>query len=543
MFAREFTPEGIHEKRWWILGALSISLVVISIDNTVLNVALPTIQNDLNASNADLQWIVAGYTLVFAALLLTMGTLGDRFGRNHMLVIGLALFGTFSLLSGFTRTPGQLITTRVLQGIGGAAIMPSTLSILMNVFDDENERERAIAIWAAVMGAGVALGPIFGGSLIEIFGTWEPVFWINVPIVIIALTLGYFLMPPSKDPTAPKLDVFGALLSTAGMFGVVFGIIESSTAPAGWADPLVLGPLLGGIAILAGFVFWEKRSNHPMLDVRLFKNRRFTAASIAIALIFFALMGGIFVLTQYLQDVQGFSALEAGVRSLPMSLGIMIFAPLSARVDMKIGAKWTVSSALAVMVAGFVLCSFFAADSPYAYVAISISLIGIAMGMAMTPATNSIMGALPPEKAGVGSATNDTMRQVGGTLGVAILGAILSKRYATKLGASLDTLPADFREHMAPLRATLETSIDAAVKLSERALARGAPPEHVDAVMRFAKQAFVDGQSLAYTFAAGFAFIGLLITAIWLPARSSGPSTIVAKDPAEADTKRSSRNG
>ena len=359
MAARHFTPESIHRRRWWILAALCTSLVVIAIDNTVLNVALPTIQNDLNASNTELQWIVDGYILVFAAMLLTMGTLGDRFGRHRALVGGLIVFGTFSFLSGFAETPGQLIVTRVLQGLGGAAIMPSTLSILMNVFDDEVERERAIGIWAAVTGAGVALGPVVGGGLIAMFDTWKPVFWINVPIVLVALMLGARLIPPSKDPGAPKLDLVGGVLSTAGLFGVVFGIIESSAAPAGWVDPIVLGPLAGGVLALVLFVFWERHTNQPMLEVGLFKNMRFTAASVAIGLIFFSLMGGTYVFTQYLQYVQGFSPLEAGVRTLPLSLAIMIFAPISARVDMRIGSKLTIGSGLAAMVVGFLMNSFF----------------------------------------------------------------------------------------------------------------------------------------------------------------------------------------
>jgi EmrB/QacA subfamily drug resistance transporter len=536
MAARHFTPESIHRRRWWILAALCTSLVVIAIDNTVLNVALPTIQNDLNASNTELQWIVDGYILVFAAMLLTMGTLGDRFGRHRALMGGLVVFGIFSFLSGFAETPGQLIVTRVLQGLGGAAIMPSTLSILMNVFDDEVERERAIGIWAAVTGAGVALGPVVGGGLIAMFDTWKPVFWINVPIVLVALMLGARLIPPSKDPAAPKLDLVGGVLSTAGLFGVVFGIIESSAAPAGWVDPIVLGPLAGGVLALVLFVFWERHTNQPMLEVGLFKNMRFTAASVAIGLIFFSLMGGTYVFTQYLQYVQGFSPLEAGLRTLPLSLAIMIFAPISARVDMRIGAKLTIGSGLAAMVVGFLMNSFFEVDTAYWYVALSIGLIGTAMGMSMTPATNSIMGALPPEKAGIGSATNDVTRQVGGTLGVAVLGAILSKKYATQLGASLDTLPVKVQDHIGPVRTLLETSVDAAVKLSEKARAQGAPDEYVNDVIGFARQAFVEGQSFAYLVAASTACVGLIITVIWLPARSSGRPE-VAPQPKTAGDK------
>jgi EmrB/QacA subfamily drug resistance transporter len=539
MFARHFTPESIHRRRWWILAALCTSLVIIAIDNTVLNVALPTIQNDLNASNTELQWIVDGYILVFAAMLLTMGTLGDRFGRHRTLVGGLVVFGTFSFLSGFAQTPGQLIATRVLQGLGGAAIMPSTLSILMNIFDDEVERERAIGIWAAVTGAGVALGPVVGGGLIAMFDTWTPVFWINVPIVLVALILGAWLIPPSKDPGAPKLDLVGGVLSTAGLFGVVFGIIESSTAPAGWVDPMVLGPLLGGLLAIVVFVFWERHNDQPMLEVGLFKNMRFTAASVAIGLIFFSLMGGTYVFTQYLQYVQGFSPLEAGVRTLPLSLAIMIFAPISARVDMRIGSKLTIGSGLAAMVVGFVMNSFFEVDTAYWYVALSIGLIGTAMGMSMTPATNSIMGTLPPEKAGIGSATNDVTRQVGGTLGVAVLGAILSKKYATKLDASLDTLPVKVQDHIDPFRTVLETSVDAAVKLSEKARAQGAPAEYVNDVIGFAKQAFIEGQSFAYVVAASTACVGLIITAIWLPARSSGRPQVAQKPTTAGDKELS----
>ena len=317
-----------YDRRWWTLVVLSMSLLVISLDNTILNVALPTIERELDASAGALQWIVDSYTLVFAGLLLTMGSLGDRFGRRLSLVIGLAVFGGASLLSALATSADMLIASRALMGIGGALIMPSTLSILTNVFPAE-ERPKAIGIWAAVAGLGIAIGPVAGGWLIEHF-SWGSVFLVNLPIVVVALAAAPALVPESRDPKASRLDPVGAMLSTAGLGVLTWAIIEAG-GERGWTDAVVLGGFGVALAALVAFVAWELRSSAPMLDVRLFAVRRFSGASVSIALVFFALFGAIFFLTMYLQEVLDYGALEAGLRVTPIAAGLVLGGPVSAK--------------------------------------------------------------------------------------------------------------------------------------------------------------------------------------------------------------------
>ncbi len=296
----------VYQRRWWTLAVLCLSLMVIGVDNTILNVALPTLVKDLNATTSQLQWIVDGYTLVFAGLLLTAGSLGDRFGRRRALSVGLAIFGTGSILSALAASPEQLIFMRCLMGIGAALIMPATLSIVTNVFRVPAERARAIAIWAGVSALGIAIGPLAGGYLLEHF-YWGSVFLVNVPIVLLALVAGYFLVPDSKDPSAPRLDPIGAVLSIVGLTALVWSIIEAPTK--GWGSTSTISGLAVALIILGAFAAWELHSDHPMLNVGFFKNPRFTAASQAITLTFFALFGSLFLITQYLQTVLGYSAL------------------------------------------------------------------------------------------------------------------------------------------------------------------------------------------------------------------------------------------
>src|SRR5690349_1028328 len=301
------------ERRWWILTVLCISLLVIVLDNSILNVAIPTIVRDLGASEGQIQWIVDAYTLVFAGLLLTMGSLGDRFGRRGALQAGFIVFGAGSIASALAGSANQLIATRAFMGIGGALIMPATLSIITNVFPG-NERPRAISIWAGVAGLGAALGPLTGGFLVEHF-YWGSVFLVNIPIVLFGLITGFFLIPTSKDPAAPKLDPVGALLSIVGLVALLWGIIEAPSE--GWGNPKVLTAFGIAIVVLAAFGIWERRSSHPMLDVQFFKNPRFTAASASITVVFFAMFGSIFLLTQYFQFVLGYEPLQTGIRMLP----------------------------------------------------------------------------------------------------------------------------------------------------------------------------------------------------------------------------------
>src|SRR5215208_4201686 len=426
-----------YEKRWWTLLILSTALLVISLDNTILNVALPTVEHELDANSGALQWIVDSYTLVFAGLLLTMGALGDRFSRRGALVSGLVIFGGASLASAFAESANMLIATRALMGVGGALIMPTTLSILTNVFPAK-ERPKAIGIWAAVAGIGVGVGPAAGGFLIEQFD-WTAVFLVNVPIVVAALLATPKLVPDSRDPEQARLDPLGALLSTVGLGVLTAAIIEAPER--GWTDGIILGGFGAAAVVLAGFVIWELRTSSPMLDVRLFRIRRFTGASGAVALVFFSLFGAIFFLTQYLQDVLDYTPLEAGVRMLPIAAGLILGGPMSAKVATRLGTRPVVAAGLTVVAAALFLLSGAEPDSGYSLVASSLVLLGLGMGATMAPATESIMSSVPLDNAGVGSAMNDTVRLVGGTLGVAILGSLLSSGYGADMEPAVKSLP------------------------------------------------------------------------------------------------------
>ena len=421
--------EKAYERRWWILVVLCLSLVVITLDNTILNVALPTLVEKLDASNSQLQWIVDGYTLVFAGLLLTAGSLGDRLGRKGALQIGLAIFGIGSALSAMATSPTQLIITRCIMGIGGAFIMPATLSILTNVFPPE-ERGRAIGVWAGISGIGIAIGPLLGGYLVDHF-SWGSVFTVNLPVVAVAIIAGGLIVPSSKDPDAQKLDPIGAALSIVGLVSLVFGLIEAPQE--GWTDPKILAAFAIGALTLAAFAGWELRTDHPMLDVSFFKNPRFSAASTAITLVFFGMFGFSFLLTQYLQFVLGYSPSQAGLRMMPLALTLMVVAPTSSRIVEKVGTKIVVGTGLTLVSVALLLNTGLAVDSAYVQVVWRMMLLAVGMGLVMAPATESIMGSLPLGKAGVGSAVNDTTRQVGGALGVAIVGSVLSSVYGTKI--------------------------------------------------------------------------------------------------------------
>ncbi len=427
----------LYAKRWWALGALCLSLVIIGMDNTILNVALPTVARDLGASASQLQWMVDSYVLVFAGLLLTMGALGDRFGRKRALNVGLTIFAIGSVASAFSGSANTLIGTRALMGVGGALIMPATLSIITNIFPPK-ERGRAIGIWAGVSGLGIILGPLAGGWLLEHFW-WGSVFLVNVPIVIAALVYGWRVVPESRDPAATPLDPVGAALSIGGLVALVYGIIEAPSH--GWTSAATLSAIGIALVLLALFIWWELRTEHPMLQIQFFENPRFSAASASITLVFFALFGTIFLNTQYLQFVLGYTPLEAGVRVMPVAT-LIVAAPLSARLAERFGTKVMVALGLVVVAAALGLLSTVSATSGYVLIASSLAILGAGMGLTMTPATESIMGSLPLAKAGVGSAMNDTTRQVGGALGVAVLGSILSSSYASAMAPAVGGLPA-----------------------------------------------------------------------------------------------------
>jgi EmrB/QacA subfamily drug resistance transporter len=504
----------VHERRWWILGVLCLSLLIIVVDNSILNVALPTLarpesQGGLDATTSQLQWMVDAYTLVFAGLLLTAGSLGDRFGRRGALQVGLSVFGLGSLLSAMSNSPSQLIASRSLMGIGGAFIMPGTLSLITNVFQGK-ERGRAIAIWAGVAGLAVAIGPVTGGFLLEHF-YWGSIFLVNLPIVAVALGAGVLIMPTSKDPTAPRLDLVGAALSIAGLVSLVYAFIEAPTK--GWSDPTILGALGVAAVLLVTFFVWERNSSHPMLDLNFFKNPRFTSASASISILFFAMFGVIFLLTQYFQFVLGYTPLEAGVRLLPLALTMMVVAPLSARIVERVGTKAVVSTGL--LLAGLGVLSFVGLEVSTGYENIfwRLMLMAVGMGLTMAPATESILGSLPLAKAGVGSAVNDTTRQVGGALGVAIIGSVLASTYGSKVGDAVNgqQLPAGVANDA-------KNSLGFALQTASQI---GGPAGN--ALASTARTAFVDGMHQGYLVGAIVLIVGAIAALIWLPARAPRP--------------------
>jgi EmrB/QacA subfamily drug resistance transporter len=493
--------EKLYERRWAALAVLALSLVVIGMDNTILNVALPTLVRDLDASASELQWMVDAYVLVFAGLLLTMGALGDRFGRKLVLDLGLLVFVAGSVASAWAGSPEVLIATRAAMGVGGAMIMPATLSIITDTFPAA-ERERAIGIWAGMAGLGIVLGPVVGGWLLEHFW-WGSVFLVNVPVVGVALLAGWALVPESKDPRATPLDPIGALLSMAGLGSLVYAIIEAPDN--GWTDPVTLWGFGAGGVLLALFVAWELRTPHPMLQIGLFRNPRFSAASAAITLVFFALFGTIFVLQQHLQFVLGYDALEAGSRLLPVAT-LVLAAPLAARLSEHVGTKAVVAVGLGVVTTGLWLVSRVDVADGYTPIAWSLAVLGLGMGATMAPATASVMGSLPLAKAGVGSAMNDTTRQVGGALGVAVLGSVLSSSYRDAIDPALARLPGR-------AAAAAHDSVGAALGVAGRLGAAGGP------LAQAARGAFVDAMGDVALVAAAAALLGALVTLVLLPAR------------------------
>ena len=497
------TPEGF-ERRWWILAVLCLSLLVISLDNTVLNLALPSLVRDLHATTSQLQWIVDAYTLVFAGLLLTAGSLGDRFGRRYALAAGLVVFGVGSVMSAFAGSTTQLIATRALMGVGGALILPTTLSILTNVFPPD-ERGRAIGIWSGVFGLGIAIGPVTGGWLLGHFW-WGSIFLINIPVVIFALIVGRLIVPNTKDPEGPKLDPVGAGLSIVGLVALVYGIIEAPDK--GWASTEILAAFAIATVVLTAFVVWELRSDHPMLNLGFFRNPRFTAASLSVMLVFFALFGSLFFLTQYLQFVLGYTALQAGIRIAPIAGVLIISAPISGRLVSKVGNKVLVAGGMTFAAGGLYVLSTATISSGYGLVLAGLLVLGLGMGTAMAPATESIMGSLPLAKAGVGSAMNDTTRQIGGALGVAILGSIFSSVYSSSLAASAAEVPAKVAE-------AATSSLGEALRVAGQIGGRAG-----EALVTAAKTSFIQGMDRALVVGAAVALLGALVSLIWLPARA-----------------------
>jgi len=419
-----------YTRRWYTLGVLCLSLLVIVVDSTIVNVALPTFTRELHASTSGLQWIVDAYTLTFAALLLLAGAIADRYGRHHALAAGLAVFAAGSLAAAFTHTTAELIAARAVMGIGGAFIMPATLSIITSVFTDPAERTKAIGLWSAVSGLGVAIGPVAGGWLLAHF-SWDSIFLVNLPIVAVALVAGRWLVPASRAPQSGRLDLTGAVLSVAALTILTYTIIE---APGnGWLSATTLGMAAVAVALLAAFVVWEARSDHPMLPLHLFRNRRFTGAGLTITVLFFALSGAVFLNSQILQFVLGYSPLAAGVRALPSAAALAVFSPVGASLAKRAGTLVPVALGLAAVTGGLALFATASAASGYGHYILAMVIVCAGIGLAMSAATAASMQELPPAMAGVGSAVNDTTRNMGSVLGVAVIGSVTASVFASRM--------------------------------------------------------------------------------------------------------------
>ncbi len=501
-------PEAIHRRRWAILGTLVLALLVVVLDNSILNVAMKTIASPaptgIGASQSDLEWSINSYTLVFAGLLFTSGLLGDRFGRKRALLAGMVVFGLASLLSALASTPGELIGYRALMGVGGALAMPATLAIIMNVFE-RAEQPKAIGIWAGAVGLAIAIGPITGGLLIEHFW-WGSVFLVNVPIVIVAVIAMVLLVPESKDPNPGRLDPVGVLLSIIGLVALIYGIIKGGeladfTAAAAWV------PVLVGVVALTAFVLFERRTAHPALDVGWFRNKVFSASVVVIGVVFFALMGVSFFGVFYTQSVRGYSALQAGVLMLPLAAAQLVFAPRARLVVDRFGIRATCAVGMLFIAVGFLGYLLLDATTPIWVLVVLGLLMGTGMAHVMPPITVSIMGSLPREKAGAGSAVNNTFRQVGGSLGVAVLGAVLSTVYRDGVSDSLSHLPTpELREKAGE---SLEATLAVAAHLGDRGRELVGP----------ANESFIHAMHVVAGLSAGITAVGALLALLLLPGR------------------------
>ncbi len=506
-----------YARRWWVLAVLAISVFLVVVDNLIVNVALPTLQRELNASTTSLQWIVDSYALVFAGLLLAGGGIGDRYGRKRSLQVGLVVFAACSGMAAFANSTNSLIFWRGAMGIGAALVFPATLAIITNLFVDPIERAKAIGLWSAVSGMAVAFGPVVGGFMLQHFW-WGSVFLVNLPIVAISLIAGSRLIPDSRNPDAHTLDKVGFLLSVIAVGALVYTVIESPH----WGWGSAKSNLGFGIAVftLIGFVLFESKKQDPLLEVTFFKNARFSAATGSIGIAFFCLFGFTFLVTQYFQFVRGYDTLSAGVHTIPFAVGAGVTAPLAARAALKFGTKRVVALGLFNMSVGLLIASRMDAHSSYwGHVIIGMVLMANGLSFVTSPSTDAVMGSLPKEKAGVGSAVNDISREVGGTLGVAVVGSVFVSLYTPRLVSNFAKIPG-FVDALNKINPSLypmaQDSVGAAFGIAQKS------PDQVNAqVLNAVSDSFVHGFQTACLVGVAMALVGSLFALKFLPARAA----------------------
>ncbi|HTJ71110.1 MAG TPA: MFS transporter [Actinospica sp.] len=493
-------------RRGVVLAVLCVSLLLVTLDNTILNIALPAVVRALSASDAQLQWIVDAYAVVFGGLLLAAGALADRVGRRRVFLAGVLIFAAGSAASAFSTSVGALVGARAVMAVGGACIMPSTLSIISDVFREPRERTRAIGLWSATSGLGIALGPVVGGWLLQHYW-WGSVFLVNVPIALLGAAAALWLVPESRDPERRPVDVLGAALATSGLTLLLWAVIETPTR--GWHDSTVLGVGAGGLFVLTVFVVWERHAKHPLLLFDALRDRRFTVAMSGVAMAVFALMGTLFVLTQYLQFDLGYAPFAAGIRVLPVAGLLAVTAAASSLLDRLVGTKATVGAAMALIAGGLFWIAQTGAADRYQQLLPGMLLLGAGAGLAVAASTASVIGSLPVERAGVGSATNGTALQVGGATGVAVMGSVLAAHYQDRIGAAV-------AGHGVPASAlhAITGSLGGALQVADRAGPLG------PALAAAARSAFLDGMTVAMGIAAAVVAAGLLLVLLALPNRA-----------------------
>jgi EmrB/QacA subfamily drug resistance transporter len=484
-----------HPQRWLILGMLCTCLVLIVASVSSLNIAIPSIQTALGATQSEIQWIVDSYALVFAGLLLPAGAIGDRYGRKWTLLGGLTLFGVASTAASTAGSPTQLIAMRAVMGIGAAFIMPSTLSLLTSVFPP-HERQKAIAVWAGFAGAGGAIGVVASGALLDRYW-WGSVFFILVPIAAIAVVLISLIVPNSRDDEDHPLDPIGALLSILGLGGLVYAIIEGPTK--GWSDPLVVGGFVAAAVLLVGFVLWELHNPEPMLDPRFFRIPRFAIGAATITISFFAMFSLFYALSLYFQYVRDYSPLKSGLATLPFALTMVIVAPRGVAIAEKLTVRVSMSLGMAMIGIGLLGMGFIRANSPYVLLVVFVMIMAAGAGLANPPSTTSIMTSLPINKAGVGSAVNDTTREVGGALGIAIVGSIIASSYRSHVSTALAMLPE-------PLRDPARDNIGAAAIIGKSAFADD--PQKRASYLHEIGTAFTHGMNVGLVAGGSMALVG-----------------------------------
>nr|WP_271213116.1 MFS transporter [Rhodococcus wratislaviensis] len=509
---------GSRTRRFLALAVICLAELLVVLDNTIVNVALPSIGVELRTSVSGLQWVVDAYTLTFAGLLLAFGNLGDRYGRRRVMVIGLIGVAVMSVAGANAETLGQVIAARAAMGVFAAAVFPATLALVINIFTDVRERALAIAAWTAMAGFAIAIGPMAGGWLLEHF-SWHSVFWINVPIAVGAAAATLLLVPESRASVIGRMDLVGIAASITGITVLVWAIIEAPHH--GWTSFVTLGAVALSIAVLIGFVLWELRTEHPILDLRLFRNRRFSLPALAIAIGYFSMFGFLFLITQYFQGVREYTPFEFGVASLPFAVSVAVGAPVATLLAQRIGTTPVIVFGLLLTGVGLYLGGQVAVDSSYLTDVLP-SMVSMALGLAIVqgPATESIMASLPLDEAGAGSAVNDTTREIGGTLGVAVLGSIVASYYATTMSPLLDRIPAALMndDEKGFARATVLSVLE----IRKREIPPFLEQQRENLILTM-KTTVLQGSHTASLVAAGAVVVCALVVAIfmpWAPART-----------------------